>query len=89
MRDRWLSQHLALSSTPAQDAYYDTQAILAYCKAAWLKLLIYQQLVMLGAPGQYNEMAKQLASDAYTWLKARYDAMKVVLPSAHTKRKQV
>lgn len=55
------------------DNFYDAQAILMYAKAAWLKLLIYQQLVMLGAPGQYNDMAKQLASDAYQWLKARYD----------------
>lgn len=55
------------------DNYYDAQSILLYAKAAWLKLLIYHQLVMLGAPGRYNDMAKQLASDAYKWLKARYD----------------
>lgn len=48
------------------------QAMLMYTKAVWLKMLIYHQLVMLGAPGRYNDMAKQLAGDAYQWLQARY-----------------
>ena len=63
----------AIQNLHAFDNYYDAQAIVAYSKAVWLKLLIYHQLVMLGAPGRYNDMAKQLASDAYQWLKARYD----------------
>ena len=63
----------AIQNLHAFDHYFDTQAIVAYSKAVQLKLLIYHQLVMLGAPGRYNDMAKQLASEAHRWLKARYD----------------
>jgi len=53
------------------DKYNTADALSAYAKGAMFNILLYQQLVLLGAGGNINEEMMAYAALAYTWLTDR------------------